>query len=111
MNKLFFLVLAAAPIFTACNAGWSDKDKEKVVSNCMEGFNEGIQGNFDIPNEKLDPLSRKVCECGLEKAMEKFPKSKDMKSEADFQVMLEGCVEELKITDELVKLIEEQNAE
>lgn len=109
---MILLAMVAAPMFTACKSGgWSDKEKETLTNSCMEGFNEGIQGQLDIPSEKLNPLSRKVCECGVEKAMEKFPKTKDMKSKSDFEDLLAKCVDELKVTDELVKIMEEQNGE
>lgn len=66
MKKYLFL-LAFLPFMTACENTWDSESKDMFVQGCMNAAKD------DMPEDK----AKAMCDCRLEKVMEKYPKFAD----------------------------------
>jgi len=73
MVRYIVLCVFALSLFS-CRGGWSNEDKDSFHKDCMESMTSKL-GSAD--------KAKTVCDCRLEKIMQKYPAFNDMMEHLD----------------------------
>lgn len=65
--RKYLVLLAALPFLASCENTWDSESREMFVQGCMNSAKD----------EMTQEAAKKMCDCRLEKAMDKYPNFSD----------------------------------